>query len=299
MNLEDWKRGGWFFNWRGLRIFHQEAGTGDALLLIHGFPTASWDWHRIWPDLTRRFHVIAPDLLGFGYSDKPTGHPYSLLEQADLVEDLLRAREISTVHILAHDYGDTVAQELLARQLERRGGGNGGIEIRSVTLLNGGLFPEATHPLLIQKMLKNRIVGPALGRLLSERTFRRSFGRIFAPGSQPTSSELQSFWSLIAHNRGQRVAHLISRYQDERRTHRARWTEALQHADVPLRLIVGAEDPISGRTIAEHFREIITDPDVVMLEGVGHYPQVEAPEKVLHALIAFLCPDSGGESTGS
>ena len=268
-------------------FFYQDAGAGDVLLCIHGFPTASWDWHRVWPGLLPRFRVIAPDLLGFGYSDKPTGHAYSLFEQATLLEELLQALDIRAVHVLAHDYGVTVAQELLHRQLEQQRAG-AGIEIRSVTLLNGGLFPEATRPLFIQKVLKHRLAGPVLARLLSERTFRCSFSRVFAPGSRPTRAEVSAFWSLIQHHDGTRVMHRVSRYQDERSAYRARWIRALQSAGVPLRLIIGREDPVSGLAIAARFRELVADPDVVMLDGVGHYPQVEAPDRVLDALLAFV-----------
>ncbi len=288
MNVDDWQRNGKYYSFPGHQVFFQDAGAGEVLLCIHGFPTASWDWHRLWPDLIKRYRVIAPDLLGFGFSDKPTRHAYSLFEQATILEKLLDHLDIPAVHILAHDYGVTVAQELLARQLEssRQEGNN--IVIHSVALLNGGLFPEATFPLFIQKALKNRLVGPLLARLLSERAFRHSFSRVFAPGNRPTRSELRAFWSLVAHNNGKRVAHRVSRYQDERRTHRERWTEAVQNTDVPVRLIIGSEDPVSGLTIARRFRELVRNPDVVIVDGAGHYPQVEAPERVLEALLAFL-----------
>jgi len=285
VDIQDWKRDGHYHDWAGQRIFFREAGTGAALLCIHGFPTASWDWHRIWPTLTQQFRVIAPDLLGFGFSDKPPGHPYSLFEQARIMEALLEQRGIDSVHVLAHDYGDTVAQELLARQRERRQRGDTGLAIRSVTLLNGGLFPEVTRPLFIQKVLKNRLAGPILARLMSERTFRRSFPRVFAAAHRPSDGELRDFWSLIAYHDGQRVAHLLSRYQDERRMHRARWTRALQHNEIPLRLIIGPEDPVSGRSIAGRFSELVPDPDIVILDGAGHYPQVEVPEPLLDALL--------------
>lgn len=282
MNVGDWQRAGEYLDCDGQRIFFRRAGSGDSLLCIHGFPTASWDWHRLWPDLTRRFDVIAPDLLGFGFSAKPRGHDYTIAGQADLIDALLARLGVSSVAILAHDYGVSVAQELLARQ----DGAGRAPGIRSVTLLNGGLFPEATYPLLIQKALKNRIAGPLLARLLSERMFRRSFSRIFARDHRPSDAELADFWRLIAHNDGARVAHLVSRYQDERRVYRERWTAALRDADVPLRLIVGAEDPISGLTIARRYREVVPAPDVVVLDGVGHYPQVEAPADVIAAIRA-------------
>jgi len=283
VNVGDWQRAGDHLDCDGHRIFFRRAGSGDSLLCIHGFPTASWDWYRLWPDLIRRFDVIAPDLLGFGFSDKPREHGYTIAGQADLIAALIERLGVSSVAILAHDYGVSVVQELLAR---RAGGEGRVVEIRSVTLLNGGLFPEATHPLVIQKLLKHRIVGPVLARLMSERMFRRSFSRIFARDHRPSDAELADFWRLIAHNDGARVAHLVSRYQDERRVYRERWTAALRDADVPLRLIVGAEDPISGLTIARRYREVVPAPDVVVLEGVGHYPQVEAPADVIAAIRA-------------
>ena len=284
--VEDWQRNGQYHDCRGHRIFYQDAGAGDILLCLHGFPTASWDWHRVWPDLIDCFRVIAPDFLGFGFSDKPRGHVYRFFEQAMLVETLLQALEVRNVHLLAHDYGVTVAQELLARHLGQHDGER--LEIRSVTFLNGGLFPEATRPLPIQKILKSRLVGWLAAGLMSERTFRRSFPRIFGPNTQPTDAELHAFWSLIMHNDGARVMHLVSRYQDERRAHRERWTGALRTTEVPLRLIVGPEDPVSGLGIAARFREVVREPDVVVLDGIGHYPQVEAPERVLEALFEFV-----------
>ncbi len=288
MHVADWKRGGRYHRWGEHRIFYREAGTGGALVCVHGFPTASWDWHRLWPELTRRFRVIAPDMLGFGFSDKPAGHAYSFFEQTTLIEALLSALGVRAAHVLAHDYGVTVAQELLARQAERAGRGADGLAVRSVTLLNGGLFPEATHPLFVQRVLKNRVAGPVIARLMSEAMFRRSFARVFGAAHRPTDNELREFWSLIVHDDGLRVAHRVSRYQDERRVWRDRWTAALADAAVPLRLIIGAEDPVSGLDIAARFRQVVADPDVVILDGVGHYPQVEAPRETLDAMLSFL-----------
>ena len=149
IRADPWRDGGEWFTHRGHRIFHKVEGSGPWLLLVHGFPTASWDWHRVWPALAARFRVLAFDLLGYGYSDKPPRHPYATADQADLVEALLFHHGVDTVAILAHDYGVTVIQELLARRLQ----GRATVEISSVCFLNGGLFFEAIRPLLIQRVL--------------------------------------------------------------------------------------------------------------------------------------------------
>ena len=118
------------------------------LVLVHGFPTSSWDWHAVWPALEARFRVVALDMLGYGLSDKPAGHDYSIFEQADLQEALLGRLGIGACHVLAHDYGDTVVQELLARRVEKKPGVG---TFHSVCFLNGGLIPGFHRPRPIQR----------------------------------------------------------------------------------------------------------------------------------------------------
>ena len=85
------------------------------VLLIHGFPSAAWDWHNQWPELIKHFKVFTLDMLGFGFSDKPRDIHYKITTQADLLTHFMRLFKVNSVQILSHDYGDTVAQELLAR----------------------------------------------------------------------------------------------------------------------------------------------------------------------------------------
>jgi len=118
MHPDEWRQCGTFQTVNGHAIFVLDQGAvdQDTIVLIHGFPTASWDWHRIWPALRKHYRVVALDMLGFGFSDKPAQHHYSIHEQADIVETVVGKLGLSRFHVLAHDYGDTVTQELLARQ---------------------------------------------------------------------------------------------------------------------------------------------------------------------------------------
>lgn len=267
-------------------LAYWEGGAGEPLLLIHGFPTASWDWAPIWPALAARFRLVAMDMLGFGFSSKPRPYVYSIFEQADLHEALLAKLGLGSCHVLAHDYGDTVAQELLARFEERRASGVPGPELRSVCFLNGGLFPESHQPRPVQVALAGPN-GAAISALLDETRFSQGFGEVFGPHTQPSAAQLAEFWQLVAHSEGQRIWHLLIRYMEERRVHRDRWVGALLHATIPLRLVDGPEDPVSGAQLAERYRELVPDADVVLLPGIGHYPQVEDPEGVLRAFFAF------------
>lgn len=280
-SLEDWRAAGSSLLFRGHAIRYWTAGQGEPLLLIHGFPTAAWDWYRLWQPLAARYRLIACDLLGFGDSAKPRRHAYSLLEQADLQQHLLETLGVhEPVHVLAHDYGDSVAQELLARHAEAR------VRLASCVFLNGGLFPETHRPVLTQKLLLSPL-GPLVGRRFDRRRLASSFHRLFGPGTPPSNAELDAFWSLIRSNDGPGVMHRLIRYIPERVVQRDRWVSAMQGTGVPLRVIDGASDPVSGAHMVARYRELIPGADCVLLEGIGHYPQVEAPEAVLAHYLAF------------
>ena len=287
MTLNEWKAIGHYFTYKQHQIFINESGSGETLLLIHGFPTASWDWYRMWPHLIKDYHVIAADFLGFGFSDKPRNYPYSILDQADLLEALLREKGIERVHIISHDYGDTVAQELLARFQERAQKGETGVEIRSLCLLNGGLFPEVHRPLLVQKILMSPL-GFIVGRLFNRAKLGNNFKNIFGPNTQPTEAELDDFWTLVGGNGGRYVFHLLIRYMAERVQYRERWVGALQATKIPLLFINGVADPISGQHMVDRYRELISQPRVVELKDIGHFPLIEAPQAVLEHFLGFV-----------
>jgi pimeloyl-ACP methyl ester carboxylesterase len=239
-----WRARGQTHRHRGHAIFFvDEEGEGEGTLVcVHGFPTSSFDWHRLWPRLRRRFaRLLACDLIGLGWSDKPRGYGYSVLDQADLIEGLLRARGVARYHLLAHDYGDTVAQELLARQLVRE---------------------------------------PATAA-------------VFGPRTQPSAAELDALWAISSHQDGPAVFPALLGYMAERRLHRARWVGTLVATQVPVRVIDGAADPVSGAHMVARYRALVPAPDCVELPGIGHYPQLEDPDAVLAALESFWSARGG------
>ena len=265
---------------QGHRLQALRGGQGSALWLVHGFPTSSRDWRGVWPALAEKHELFALDMLGFGASAKPRRHKYSIAAAADQWVALAEATGVREVAVLAHDYGNTVVQELLARQRE----GKLGFRIRSVAFLNGGLFPEATHPLRLQRLLASPL-GPLLARFTRESSFTASMKRISA---KPwPEGELSEAWQRLTRDGGKAILPKLLGYIAERRRHRERWVGALLHAGVPVALINGLEDPISGRSIVARWRELLPAAPVFELAGVGHYPQVEAPDEVVAAYLSF------------
>ena len=190
---------------------------------------------------------------------------------------------LTRFHVLAHDYGDTVAQELLARQ-----NALASPQWLSCCLLNGGLFPETHHARLIQKMMLTPL-GPLLTTLMKEKQLHRTMSKIFGPRSQPSAELIHHFWELISYNNGRRALNKLINYIPQRIMHRERWVGALQQSAVPLGLINGAVDPVSGAHMVARFLEVVGEPAYrISLPIVGHYPQVEAPAEVIAAYRAFL-----------
>jgi pimeloyl-ACP methyl ester carboxylesterase len=103
----------------------------------------------------------------------------------------------------------------------------------------------------------------------------------------PSAQLIDELWTLFRHNDGHLVMHRLIGYMAERRRHRERWVGALQRTKVPLRVIDGSLDPISGAHMVARYRELVPDADAVELPEVGHYPQVEDPAGVLRAFLAF------------
>lgn len=287
--IDEWCSRAQFADFGGYRLAWWDdpapAPADDArppLVLIHGFPTSSWDWTAIWPALSRHFSVMAMDMLGFGLSDKPRGHRYSIMEQADLLEAFLERNNISEAHILAHDYGDTVAQELLARQNDR----SLSFAIKSIVFLNGGLFAEMHRPLLIQK-IGTSPMGGLIQHFISRDRLRASLDRISGAGSKPSDDAINGHWALIKENNGPASLHRLLRYIPERRQHRTRWVGALSETTIRMRLIVGGSDPVSGIHLYHHYKEQVRNADAVLLSEIGHYPQIEAPREVIDAVFDF------------
>ena len=262
-------------------VFLARQGTGPAMTMLHGFPSSSHDWAKVLPALGARHEVLAADFLGFGASEKPCGHRYSLLEQADLIEAMWAAQGIEETVLVAHDYGVSVAQELLARAAE----GRLGVGLRALHLLNGGLYPELHRPQPVQTALLDPEQGPRISELVTEELFIAGLRPTFAE-HYDAATDSADIWEATKHQDGERIGHLLIRYITDRREHAERWTGALEATGVPLRFVWGMLDPVSGAHMAERIRERLSDAPFVALEDVAHWPPLEAPERVAAALLA-------------
>ena len=285
ISIQDWKELGNLISINDYNIFVCDTGVEEkeTIILIHGFPTSSWDWKDIWALLEKDYRLIAVDMLGFGFSDKPNPHKYSISEQADIIEKIISDKKLISYHILAHDYGDTVTQEILSRKNRKTSA-----RCESVCFLNGGLFPETHKALLIQKILLSKL-GWLVNKLATQKQFNNSMIRVFGATTKPSKSELDNFWFLINYNKGRHIFHNLISYMSDRKENRERWIFALKTSKIPIALINGSIDPVSGSHMIERYKQLIGDITWLKeLKNIGHYPQIEAPEEVSEYYKFFL-----------
>lgn len=270
------------FRGHAIHTFAQ-AGADPLLVFLHGFPSSSYDFRLVTESLAGRALLVF-DFLGFGLSDKPRDHVYSLAWQADLAEELIvRTRPGEPVVLVAHDMGTSVATELMARELLREQR----IEIAAALLFNGSILLERASPTPAQRLLRSPL-GPIAARLSNKRVFRHQFGSVFSSEHPLSEAEADDQWALVCAGRGRTLGHRLVHYMDERERLHERWHGAFRDWPGELRLLWGMRDPVATPAVLYGLGALRPSAPVIELADVGHYPQLEAPARVCEEVDATL-----------
>lgn len=278
-----WQSGGGMASVAGRRIFVRRGeGEGPLLVFLHGFPSSSFDWRGTIAALGGHA-TLAFDFLGFGLSEKPRTATYSLLAQADIVEQLAGG-DGRPVVIVGHDMGTSVATELMARDID----GSLRMRLQAVLLFNGSIILDRASLTWGQRLLRSP-AGPLAARMSSRRVFVREFGRLFSPAHPLSAEEAEDQWELWHREGGDRLAHRLVHYLGERVRLAPRWHGAIAGWPGRLQLAWGMLDPVATTAVLDGLRELRPSVPVAELEGVGHYAQIEQPR-----VIAQLAADLAG-----
>ncbi|MFG1935233.1 alpha/beta fold hydrolase [Mycobacterium sp. NPDC048908] len=286
-SVAEWRDGGASLTTPAGRVFVRSGkGKGPTILLLHGYPSSSYDYRNVVPHLAGRAWLTL-DFLGFGLSDKPRPHRYSLLEQADIVQAVVASETSGPVDLIAHDMGTSVTTELLVRDIH----GQLPFDLQRAVISNGSVILHRASLRPIQKLLRSPL-GPIASRLSSKGRFTHEFGRLFGAGHPLAADEADAQWALIVNNDGHRIAHLLISYLDERERYADRWHGAVRDWPKPLSFLWALDDPVATTNVLDGLRELRPSADVVELPGIGHYPQVEVPEVFTRAALSLLATAS-------
>ncbi|HEY7946674.1 MAG TPA: alpha/beta hydrolase [Acidimicrobiales bacterium] len=287
--VADWESRGDYQTLLGHEIFTMDVaarGTErhEPLLVIHGFPTSSFDFRHVLEALAADRRVLLLDLLGFGLSAKPD-IAYTMNLQADLVQAFAVAADLSRVALLSHDMGDTVGGELLARQAE----GAWPVEITRRVLTNGSIYIEMAHLSDGQLFLLSLPDEQLPDTIAADgATVTAGLAATLSPHATVPEAELAAAWELISHHGGHRLLPRTIRYIEERRRHQPRYTGAIETHPSPLAIVWGADDPIAVVAMTDRLVKARPDASLVVLDRVGHFPMLESPRAFADAVLAGL-----------
>ncbi|MEY2426425.1 MAG: hypothetical protein QOI61_1997 [Actinomycetota bacterium] len=256
----------------------------DPILVIHGYPSCSYDWVNTLPTLSARRRVVLMDLPGFGLSAKPDLR-YSIRLYADAVETVACEAALTSVALVTHDMGDTVGGELLARDLE----GELGFAVSERVLTNGSIYIDMAQLTNGQQFLlaaDDAKLDAGWGGDGS--AFQASLAAICSPDHPPAAEDLAALWAFMSYNEGDRLLARTIRYIEDRRAEEARFTGAIEKHPSPLGVVWGALDPVAVYPMTDKLLAARPDARRVTLEDIGHFPMLEDASRTADAIVSLL-----------
>jgi pimeloyl-ACP methyl ester carboxylesterase len=298
-----WRSRGGYFSWRPpgedvspVQVFHVEVGDPDApvLVLLHGWPTSSFDWFNVAGQLSAQFRVCALDFPGYGFSDKPHGWGYSLRRDEELVEFYLsNVINAEAGVVVGHDRGDSVALLHATRCAE----GRSAMRLEHLVLSNGNIFLPMSTLTGAQRQILDSATWPKIAAALSPARLAEGLGAtMFTPPRTAGDPEVAALSAIFGYNGGIEVLNETIQYLVERSKHEQTWLSALASASFPVTLIWGLYDSVSPPRVASYVwnEYLMFKPGgnrLYFIPDANHYLQVDRPEAVVQVLLNALEPD--------
>ncbi|PQJ77828.1 alpha/beta hydrolase [Polaribacter porphyrae] len=276
MTAQEWKEKGKYVTISDKKLFViDEGSSSNTLVILHGYPTSSYHYYRVLPELAKHFRVVVHDHLGFGFSEKPDSLTYSLIDQADIAIQLWLKLGLKNITILAHDYGTSIAQEILARK-------NNNLiplKITMMLLCHSSMRLEHLHLKNVKRLLKDRKLGKFISRLTNfgYKKIKRRFKKDNLSYNINKDYDINKMWNQLDSDEGQKEIHFLSTFINERYTFWHRWTNALRESETPVKIFWEKSDPVIIKEIAI----VLAAEDVRHVEWIEnekHFSVLESPK---------------------
>lgn len=302
----EWCQAGKYFPWKStlpvnadfeaLKIFHICQGNPEnpTILMIHGYPTSSFDYAALFAELSDDHYICALDTPGYGFSDKPLdGYDYSIFDDAQLVDHYIRdIVKLDEFTLLTHDKGDSVGLALLQVYQAYE---TIPYTIQHHFITNGNIYLPLAQLTTAQKVLLNPISGPLISSILSGDRFSQGLADSAFATTIP-QSEIDAYASILDYQDGSRVQHEIIEYLNERAENEVGWLEGLAKSEIPTTLIWGEQDAIAPVAVPDYvWANYLMDRAVPAtywrIPCADHYLQVDVPDLMAKIMRATLGDD--------
>jgi pimeloyl-ACP methyl ester carboxylesterase len=271
----------------GVGIFYREAGdpSNPTVVLLHGFPSSSHMFRDLIPKLAGRYHVIAPDYPGFGYSDQPmtTHFEYTFDSIADLVDKFLHAVGVARYSIYMQDYGAPVGMRLFFNHPERT---------QAIITQNGNAYTEGLGGFWADTMEpywkdRNPITEKKVRGLLTLESTKYQYS-VGVKDPEALSPDSYTFDQMTLDRLGNAEIQLALVYDYQNNVARyPQWHETLRKVKPPVLAVWGKNDPFFIPAGAEAFKRDVPDAEIHFVD-TGHFALEEHAEPIAEHIVRFL-----------
>jgi 2-hydroxymuconate-semialdehyde hydrolase len=259
----------------GGRMAFVEAGAGEPVVLLHGFPLSSHQWRALVPVLAARMRVIAPDLIGFGASSKPSTAPLGAGAQARYVGELLASADVRSAAIVAHGTAAPIAQALAL----------GPLDVRAMVLVDGVAPGEPTPEL---RELLGRSAGGNTADAGASTVVEAALDRGLRHPERLSAGEVADYLRPVADAGGARA---LLRAADAIASEFDAGDESLDtlgRLEIPTLLLWGEDDPFVPVAVGERLQEAIPTASLAVLPGCSHFLLDDASDTVVPLVAEWL-----------
>ncbi|HEV7474051.1 MAG TPA: alpha/beta hydrolase [Pyrinomonadaceae bacterium] len=271
----------------GVQVHYQEAGDSDGppMILIHGFAASNLVWSKVFLELAEAgFRVIAPDLLGYGYSGKPRNLDYTIARQAEMVVSFMQGLGIDRAVLVGSSYGAAIAVTIA---LDRPA-------LVEKLVLVGAVTNNKPTRFLLMRLFGSPIIGDVLSPLVvgSRRLLRLRMKRVYDRHAWELDERRVDARHLPLRTRGahRAIIRTVRRWDAERVSRDAHLLTQ------PTLLLWGDKDREVPLRDGEHLHDEIPDSRLVVFRECGHLPHEEYPETFTKLVVAFVLARSDSTS---
>jgi len=259
-------------------VSYIDTEDGDnTILFLHDFGTNSYSFYKQLQQLQHEYRIVIPDLIGFGFSNKPRNYYFSILDQAQMIIKLLEKLEINSVTVVSQGYGTSVLLEIIA-EIQNLNSKIINLNFTNIVLLNGSLTIEVLKSSSSNDLINNTMNTKFNQIGYSYQLFEKNFNLALQQPSKVTTNDIRILWSLMSVNSGQRYLQFVDYTILERKQFAKKWIGALKNTRTNVLIVWGESDITNNKKLADKLHQIVEGSELKLIESCGHFPSLEQPE---------------------